>query len=447
MFKSRDWITGLLAVCTFAGCSSDGVPADVRTTTQPLCTLQPTQMTPSAPGPIAPGGSVSIEASALCGTSETPQFRVRYRLNGTKSWANVRQWGGPSFTWDTTGLVTGLYELRIETRSIGFGPGVQTWDKIDYAVGDVCTDATLLALDPTPQAAGDAADFHATAVCPIGKVPEFQYLVRREGQTALTVERDWAPSGDFAWYTSGEPAGVHRVQVRVRAAGNASEYEVKRAKEHELVDCAQTPAHSVCASASVKINEIRQAEPGGVDNNEYVELAGTPGTSLQGLQLLVLGDALNGSSGVIEEVVNLDGQQIPADGFFLIAENTFTMGTPNLVTTLTFEDPDNVTHLLVQGFSGADGMDLDTNDDCVLDVAPWEAIVDRVALILEEGNPPSTTECHYAVGISETVGPDGLLAPSQVYRCPDFSGAWSIGLTDPLDVNANDTPGIANECN
>ena len=92
-----------------------------------------------------------------------------------------------------------------------------------------------------------------------------------------------------------------------------------------------------------------------------------------------------------EAVVDLAGQVIPASGYFVAAEGTFTLGTADLVANLNFENGDNVTHMLVSGFSGANGDDLDTDDDGVLDVTPWSEVVDLVAL-LEEANPPSGTE-------------------------------------------------------
>ena len=70
---------------------------------------------------------------------------------------------------------------------------------------------------------------------------------------------------------------------------------------------------------------------------------------------------------VIEAVVDLSGQAIPGSGYFVMAESTFSLGTADYVTSLNFENSDNVTHLLVSGFSGADGDDLDTDDDGVSD--------------------------------------------------------------------------------
>ena len=74
-------------------------------------------------------------------------------------------------------------------------------------------------------------------------------------------------------------------------------------------------------SASVMINEIRIDMPS-TDNDEYFELAGTPSESLDGLTYLVLGDSTAGVSGVIECVLDLTGQSLPADdGILFVACN------------------------------------------------------------------------------------------------------------------------------
>jgi len=189
------------------------------------------------------------------------------------------------------------------------------------------------------------------------------------------------------------------------------------------------------AAASVQISEIRTDQPG-TDNDEYFELAGLAGTSLADLTYLVIGDG-TGGSGVIEEVTSLTGQTMPASGFFVAAESTFSLGTADLVTSLNFENSDNVTHLLVSGFTGSDGQDLDTNDDGILDVAPWAQVIDLIALIKEE-NPPVTTEYHYGPPI---VGPDGSSVPGHAYRC---ATSWFIGQFDP--AGGDDTPNGANNC-
>ena len=135
------------------------------------------------------------------------------------------------------------------------------------------------------------------------------------------------------------------------------------------------------SQAQVVLNEIRTDQPG-ADNDEYFELAGPAGTDVSAYTLIVLGDGATGT-GTIEAVVPLSGT-IPADGFMLIAEDADTFGeAADLIADLGFENGDNVTFILVEGFSGANGDDLDTDDDGTLDSTPWTSIIDAVAIIEE----------------------------------------------------------------
>ena len=188
-------------------------------------------------------------------------------------------------------------------------------------------------------------------------------------------------------------------------------------------------------TTDISINEIRIDQPS-TDNDEYFELAGNAGASLDGLTYLVIGDGASADgSGVIENVTDLSGQTIGSTGFFVAAESSFTLGSADLVTGLNFENSDNVTHLLVAGFSGASGDDLDVDDDGTLDVTPWTEMLDLIALV-EEENPPSSTEYHYG---PPSVGPDGFFVPGHAYLCED---GWRIGEFGGGD----DTPGAENAC-
>jgi hypothetical protein len=198
------------------------------------------------------------------------------------------------------------------------------------------------------------------------------------------------------------------------------------------------------ASASaivLNINEIRIDQPS-TDNDEYFELYGTGSDPLTGVWYVVIGDGTDGS-GVIENATDLSSYSVPGDGYLVAAEGTFTLGTADLTTTLDFENGDNVTHLLVTGFTGSDGDDLDTDDNGTLDTTPWTSVLDCVALI-EESNPPSGTEYEYATDLGyPTVGPDGIYVPGHVYRFPCGTGSWNIGVFDPFE-GGQDTPGNVN---
>ena len=198
---------------------------------------------------------------------------------------------------------------------------------------------------------------------------------------------------------------------------------------HVLIAAGPAPA----GGAAIQISEIRIDQPS-TDNDEYFELSGAPNSSLMNLTYLVIGDG-TGSSGVVENVTSLSGHMIPADGYFLAAKTEFTLGAKDLTTTLTFENGDNVTHMLVSGFTGSNGQDLDTNDDGTLDTTPWSAILDSVSVI----HSFDSGDRWYS---ASTVGPQqGNVAPYHVIRC---GSQWNIGSQDP--AGGDDTPGAANSC-
>ena len=215
--------------------------------------------------------------------------------------------------------------------------------------------------------------------------------------------------------------------------------------DQSCADAATLQCFIPATSPDVAISELRIDQPS-FDINEYFELYGEAGTLLNGLTYIVIGDGnVTQGSGVIEFAQNLNGKVIPASGFFLAARTTFTLNgaVPNLLlpTTPEFENSDNVTHMLVFGFTGAIGLDVDTNDDGIIDVTPWASVNQSVALIESAAVPPVGTE--YAYGKTR-VGPDPTnFVPSQIAFCPS-TGVWTIGVFDPTTAPTGDTPGAAN---
>lgn len=206
---------------------------------------------------------------------------------------------------------------------------------------------------------------------------------------------------------------------------------------------------------AVAINELRIDQVGN-DDDEYFELAGSPGESLEDLTYLVIGDGSPAlGSGVIEAVVSLSAMTIPDSGYFLAAESTFgAPGTvfhgivPDLTISLNFENNDNVTHVLVNGFFGALNDDLDLDDDGTLDVMPWASLVDAIGLIDDVNTSQAGIEHFYGQALGFTdIGPDGSFVPGHVYRIPDQTGGFVIGRfgLDPTQGMVDDTPGASNE--
>ncbi|MSR42069.1 MAG: hypothetical protein EXS10_09260 [Phycisphaerales bacterium] len=206
-------------------------------------------------------------------------------------------------------------------------------------------------------------------------------------------------------------------------------------------------ANGACAPEPVVINEIRIDHPG-TDTDEYFELRGAPGASLVGLTYIVIGDG-TGGSGVIECVVPLGAYSLSGDGLLSVSKTPTLVFAGSVdvgpVAGINFENTDNVTHMLVLGFTGALAADLDTNNDGVLDFNPWTQIVDSVSLILSDTIPPVGTEYAYS---PNRVGPDTSFVPGHVYRCIP-TGGWKIGPFDGAAAgrdSAGDVNDICSNC-
>lgn len=202
-------------------------------------------------------------------------------------------------------------------------------------------------------------------------------------------------------------------------------------------------AFATGAWAQLQINEIR-TDMTSTDTDEYFELKGTPSTDLSSYTYIVIGDGSTTLCGTVECVVPLTGYSIQADGLFAAVKyyaggNVLT-GYDAVINSsaFAFENSDNVTHMLVSGWTGTIAMDLDTNDDGVLDVTPWTAIIDDVAMVTALPiNCATGSEYTYSATV---LGPDGAYVPGHVYRCSD-TNAWVVGQ---FTLGIDDTPGTTN---
>ena len=157
-----------------------------------------------------------------------------------------------------------------------------------------------------------------------------------------------------------------------------------------------------------KLSEIRVDSLPPLTDAEYIELIGVAGFSLDGFSIVVIGDddsAIGpelGNSGVLEAVISLDGQIIPADRSFLIHASPALPMQADLDAVTGLEDADNLTVLLVRQCKAHAGDDLDLDNDGVLDIEPWSELIDGVSIMW--GAPGVHSEWTYA---SAQVGPNG----------------------------------------
>ncbi|HET8779721.1 MAG TPA: lamin tail domain-containing protein, partial [Agromyces sp.] len=166
------------------------------------------------------------------------------------------------------------------------------------------------------------------------------------------------------------------------------------------------------------INEF-SASTAGTDT-EFVELLSEPGTDLSGLRVLEIEGDAGSSLGVVDEVISFGAPGDDGRAFVWLPANALENGTMSL--------------LLVSGFAGAAGDDLDADDDGVIDDVDGLTIVDSIAV-----HDGGASDLAYGDTVL-TVAYDGQsFAPGGASRIPD--GA-DTGSTDDWVRNDFDKAGI-----
>lgn len=146
------------------------------------------------------------------------------------------------------------------------------------------------------------------------------------------------------------------------------------------------------------INEFSASTVG--TDVEYVEILGDPVADYSAYTVLEIEGDSGSAIGTIDGVIPLGTTD--GNGFYLadLPANALENGTISL--------------LLVKDFSGAEGEDIDTNDDGIIDYAPWSALVDSIAV-----NDGGAGDITYGTPVL-TVSYDGLpYAPGGASRIPD----------------------------
>jgi len=166
-----------------------------------------------------------------------------------------------------------------------------------------------------------------------------------------------------------------------------------------------TPTAGTVAVQPPLINEV-YASHTGTDDTEFIELFGAPGTSLEGLSLIVVEGDSGPSIGAIDFQVDFTAADVLGDnGFFLIGNPTGLLAnygvTPNLDIDTNSLENSSFTIALVE-----------TSSISGTSVTGGEVVVDTVALT--DGGDGDTFFFEAPV-----VGPDGTFFPAGARRVED----------------------------
>ncbi len=212
-----------------------------------------------------------------------------------------------------------------------------------------------------------------------------------------------------------------------------------------LVGCAAL-ALSGAAFAQVRFNELLLNPPGTDNGTEFIELlSAAPNFSMAGLTLIGI-DGDGTASGVIDVALSLSAFSTGSNGLFLWRDSATVLSpAPDSATTLNVADfsPDlengTQTFLIVSGFTGSVGLDLDVDNNGIFDsAAPWSSVLDVFGLIEDD---TAAVNNSYAAALGGFAFPQQSFSPDAFQRVGNAAYAFdALGTTpgpfvnDPLEI-------------
>jgi len=183
------------------------------------------------------------------------------------------------------------------------------------------------------------------------------------------------------------------------------------------------------AHAQVSLNELYVSQAG-VDDDEFIELFGAPGTSLDGLLICAVEGDLNSATGNLDDVWDLTGNQFTASSPYFVMGTTSIGVNANLVVggsnlfenssqtiyLLSIPDP-NLRATVVSVWINTDIRTAVGATTTMFSTTPGITILDHVAL-LDAGVGDIAFDGALAIG------PDGTFFPAGAFRTGDCPNNW-----------------------
>ncbi|HEX2680553.1 MAG TPA: CAP domain-containing protein, partial [Candidatus Dormibacteraeota bacterium] len=176
--------------------------------------------------PSVSGTAVTVTASSP--GCANPLFQFWTLAPGATTWQVAQPYSTTAtFTWHTTGLSTGTYQLAVWARDAGstgvYGNSFGRWDSfndVPYAlVNTACTGVTLSSAPSLTTPVGAGVVFTAGASCPDAG-PNYQFWDLAPGASSWTVVQPYSTTNTLGWTTAGKAPGNYEFAVWARDASS-----------------------------------------------------------------------------------------------------------------------------------------------------------------------------------------------------------------------------------
>jgi hypothetical protein len=173
-----------------------------------------------SPNPAQAGTPVTLTGNATC-SSGTAEYEF-WILPPGGAWTNYQTYSASNtYTWNTTGLSPGSYQIEIDAKESGASGGYQSYVIFTEVIqaSTNCSSVTASA-GPPSEAAGNPVTISAMATCSAGATALYRFWVQPPGG-AWQVFQDWSTSAT-ADFIGSDSSGGYRVEVDTVAQGNGN---------------------------------------------------------------------------------------------------------------------------------------------------------------------------------------------------------------------------------
>lgn len=196
----------------------------------------------AAPNPVLSGDPVQLTDSAACPAGSLPLYTYFTRPAGAGTWTLQAAWIGPSWSWPTSGLAPGTYDVLVWVSD---GPYTIPQEQVvvSVVIQSLAPCSADIASAPTDVLQGAPVAVAATSTCPSGSGPLYSYFVSGPGGGSWILQAAWI-GPNWTWSTVGLSPGTYQVLVWV----SDGPYSVPQAQNATTVII---EPHVTCSAVSV----------------------------------------------------------------------------------------------------------------------------------------------------------------------------------------------------
>jgi hypothetical protein len=211
--------------------------------------------------PQQPGATVHFTATAAGCTQQFFQWWVRDKA-GVWNIGSFYGLDNNAFTWDTTGLPMGTYQIGVWAKQQGNPKLYEAFAFVTYTLTTVpvvstthCEAVNISAVPASPSDQTTPVTFTAVAQ---GCTAEYRWWVR-DTSSHWSAAPGYSATDTYSFTPLSRPAGTYLVGVWVRQTGSAASYEVYSFITYTIT---LAPANRVCSSVGISPDVASPQAPG-----------------------------------------------------------------------------------------------------------------------------------------------------------------------------------------